>query len=108
MFEIKEVARLYTAERGYRLVVGKFDHPLDAEKTAAKHYYHTSRRKNALFRGNTMQQLRAEIESRMPYGTGLSNVERMVYEILHQRGDNEITETTVYLIDEVNNTFKAI
>lgn len=62
MYELKEVARLYTAKDGYKLVVGKFDHPVDAERTAAKAYYHLTEEDGTLYVGNTMKKLRTAIE----------------------------------------------
>lgn len=62
MFELKEVGRLYTAEKGYRLVVGPFNQPLDVERTAAKSYYHLTEEDGTIYEGSTMAELRIAIE----------------------------------------------
>lgn len=97
MFELKEVGRLYTAESGYRLVVGTFDHPLDAERTAAKAYYHLTEDDGTIYVGNTMNKLRIAIER------GESVVVKdhlnLIETVLDGRREAGKTETQTYIID---------
>ncbi len=97
MFELKEVGRLYTAESGYRLVVGTFNQPLDAERTAAKAYYHLTEDDGSIYVGNTMNKLRIAIER------GESVVVKdhlnLIETVLEERRLAGKTETQTYNID---------
>ena len=97
MFELKEVGRLYTAEDGYRLVVGTFDHPLDAERTAAKAYYHLTEDDGSIYVGSTMNKLRIAIERGET--TVVKDHLNLIETVLDNRRVSEITETKTYSID---------
>ena len=97
MFELQEVARLYTAETGYRLVVGEFNHSLDVERTAAKAYYHLTDDDGSIYIGNTMFDLRVAIERGET--TVVKNHTGLIEMILDVRRGWGITETKTYRID---------
>ena len=104
MFEIQEVARLYPAQIGLRVVVGPFNQPLDQERTAAKLYCHLSHLSGGLYQGKTMQELRVNMEN------GLSKIkferpEELIYQILKWREQNNIQDTGVYILDVDENSW---
>ena len=107
MFEIKEVARLYTAESGYRLVVGEFTHPLDAERTAAKHYYCYDGVNKSLYRGDDMRELRSHIEFQDSADL-LEPVDEIVLNVLNVRRQFDVSEQQVYEINIDLNTWHQI
>jgi len=98
MFELKEVGRLYTAEKGYRLVVGTFDHPLDEKRTAALQYYHLTEDDGSIFKGSTMAELRSAIE--LGKRTLVKDHLNLIEVVLAGRRTKGETETTTYDIDE--------
>lgn len=97
MIEIKEIARLYTAELGYNLVVGTMDHPLDLERTAAKAYYHLADDVGYIFIGNSMRDLRIAIERNET--TIVKDHIGIIDMILTDRLEQGIVETKTYEID---------
>lgn len=97
MIEIKEIARLYPAQLGYTLVVGKMDHPLDVERTAAKKYYHLADDVGYVFVGNTMRDLRIAIE-RNEMTIVKDNI-GIIDMVLTEREERGIVKTMSYTID---------
>lgn len=99
MFELKEVARLYTAEDGYKLVVGKFDHPVDLERTAALAYYHVGDIEGEFYVGETMCELRSNIESGIRYRTDSDRIALLINDLFISRVNEGRVDTTVYKVD---------
>lgn len=106
MFELKEVGRLYTGVNGPVLIVGAFDHPLDAERTAALHYYHASKHDKAIYRADTMAELRSQIELREFKTVKEGTLDEAVDEVFSQRAQSGEQEQVRYFIDPLTNKFK--
>lgn len=105
MFEIQEVARLYPAQIGFRVVVGPFNHPLDQERTAAKLYCHLSHLSGGLYLGKTMRELRVNMENRFSK-IKFERPEELIYQILKYRKQNNIQDTGVYVLDVEENSWR--
>ena len=93
MIEIEEVARLYPAQTGKKLIVGKFNDPYDRERTAAEGYFHLTGEEGYLYYGETMQELCSAMEGREKISCSL------IESILSMRKEHGLNETTLYQLN---------
>lgn len=106
MIEVKEIARLYTAEHGYKLVVGRLEGAIDLERTAAKQYYHLSERDDRIISGESVRGLRINLER--GDDQPLCAKTEVIKSILYQRQNENVNETTCYILGDNFNLVSTI
>ena len=106
MIEIKEIARLYTGQCGYKLIVGRLEHPIDLERTAAKQYYHLAERGDRIISGESVRGLRINLER--GDDQSLCAKTEVIKSILYQRQNENVNETTCYILGDSFNLVSTI
>lgn len=106
MIEIKEIGRLYTAKEGLVLVVGKMEHQLDWERTAAQTYYHDGLTINEVFKASSMQKLRIKLENLE--SEEANGVDELVKVIMSEWRINANSQTKLYSVSPDKKLYKEL